>query len=337
MSSRPELIKARRDKAKFAKFAFPARQPMPHSILMTFEEYDYQTYISSIQKDGTVNPNLGFVPDIKSRAEISNTSTVELPFPRTLTDTNNIRVQSFERDFLYERVASTVAGMAEGGLGDTATQIMDSFQSALSSIKQGSKDFFTAPMEALRKGLSGIEGVSTEKAAAMAGYLARNIIGGDLSRTISAVTNRAVNPQETLSFTGVDLRNFQFSWDLFPSNKDDTNEIESIVNFLKARSLPEVEDGGSDQFLGRAFLKYPDIVSLNLIGVDESKFTRFKRCMISNVTVDYGGGGQVSIIKGGVPAAVTLTISFSEVQIQTREDYEVTKEPPPPGVQLTVA
>ena len=167
----------------------------------------------------------------------------------------------------------------------------------------------------------------------MAGYLARNVIGGDLSRTISAVTNRAVNPQETLSFTGVDLRNFSFSWDLFPSNKDDTDEITRIVNFLKARSLPEVEDGGSEQFLGRAFLKYPDIVSLNLLGVDESKFTRFKRCMISNVTVDYSGGSQVSIIKGGVPATVTLSVAFSEVQIQTRDDYE-TKKAPPPGVNL---
>jgi hypothetical protein len=27
------------------------------------------------------------------------------------------------------------------------------------------------------------------------------------------------------------------------------------------------------------------------------------------------------IIKGGVPAAVTLSISFSEVQIHTRDDY----------------
>jgi len=337
MSSRPELIKERRESAKFAKFAFPAKKPMPHSILMTFEEYDYQTYISSITKSGEQNPNLSFVPDIKSRAEISNTSTIELPFPRQLTDNNNIRVQSFERDFMYERAASYVAGMADGGLGETAGQIMGALESGLKGVRAGSKQFFEAPLTAIKNGLAQIEGVSSEKAAAMAGYLARNIIGGDLSRTISAVTNRAVNPQETLSFTGVDLRNFSFSWDLFPSNKDDTDEITRIVNFLKARSLPEVEDGGSEQFLGRAFLKYPDIVSLNLLGVDESKFTRFKRCMISNVTVDYGGGSQVSIIKGGVPATVTLSVAFSEVQIQTRDDYETKKEPPPPAVNTMMA
>ena len=334
MSSRPELIKERKESAKFAKFAFPAKKPMPHSILMTFEEYDYQTYISSITKTGEENPNLSFVPDIKSRAEISNTSTIELPFPRQLTDNNNIRVQSFERDFMYERAASYVAGMADGGLGETAGKIMGALESGLKGIRAGSKEFFEGPLDAIKNGLAQIEGVSSEKAAAMAGYLARNVIGGDLSRTISAVTNRAVNPQETLSFTGVDLRNFSFSWDLFPSNKDDTDEITRIVNFLKARSLPEVEDGGSEQFLGRAFLKYPDIVSLNLLGVDESKFTRFKRCMISNVTVDYSGGSQVSIIKGGVPATVTLSVAFSEVQIQTRDDYETKKAPPPPGVNL---
>ena len=43
--------------------------------------------------------------------------------------------------------------------------------------------------------------------------------------------------------------------------------------------------------------------------------------MIQNVTVDYGAGGMPEIMKGGVPAAVTLTITFSEIQIQTAQDY----------------
>ncbi|MGA1048481.1 MAG: hypothetical protein ACO3UU_10740, partial [Minisyncoccia bacterium] len=38
--------------------------------------------------------------------------------------------------------------------------------------------------------------------------------------------------------------------------------------------------------------------------------------------VDYtGGGSKVAVIKGGVPASVTLGISFKELTIQTRDDY----------------
>jgi len=331
MTARPELIRERRNQAKFAAFSFPANKPMPHGILLTFEEYDYSKYIASINSEKKANTeNLGFVDTIGSRADIASTSTVELPFPRTLTDSSNIRIQSFERDFLYERTASAVAGMSGGDNASTLENFAASAKSALKSIRAGSKDFFDDPVKAITDAVGSMQGMSTEKTAAIASYLARNIIGGDLARSISAASQRTVNPQETLGFTGVDLRNFSFSWDLFPSNEDDTKAIQNIVYFLKSRSLPEVEGADSnDGFLARAFLKYPDIVSLNLLGVDESKFTRFKRCMISNISVDYGAGGQVSIIKGGVPAAVTLTVSFSEVQIQTRDDF-----PPPPTEEV---
>jgi len=86
--------------------------------------------------------------------------------------------------------------------------------------------------------------------------------------------------------------------------------------------LPATQSVAGIKGLERAFLEYPAVVELSLLGVQEKHFVRFKRAMIDNVTVDYTGGGSlVSIIKGGVPASVTLSVSFKELTIQTANDY----------------
>lgn len=327
ISSRPEIIKARRkNEGKLTHLAFPSK-PMPHGLLLQFYDYDYSKYIAGIKqnKDKSFSPNT-FATSLNQGtstiAEISAKNSVELPFPRSLVDAQGARVQGFERDFLYERVASGIAANMGGDASSFLSGVGGNAKGMLDSIKAGSKEFFSDPMAAIKEGLKGLSGVEANKATAIASYLARNVIGGDLAKTLSVVNQRVVNPQETLSFTGVDLKNYTFSWDLFPSNSNDTKQIQEIVQFLKNKMLPETESIDGINGTARAFLKYPSIVELNLLGVQEKHFQQFKRCMISNVTVDYGGGGGMpQIIKGGVPAAVTLTISFSEVQIHTRDDY----------------
>ena len=362
-TSRPQLLKERsqRDndgrrsgKTLGSYMSFPTK-PLPHGLLLQFKSYDYKEYVSAISqvldKDrkptGKVqeNQNLGFVPALTSNQfsgsekspQITSQTAIELPFPRTLQDSTNIRVQQFERDFLYERLASGIASFndGEGGLGNffsnvagAAANLMDgttNYMKAMGS-KANEQGMAAAMLGAIQSGAGKLSQFDTQKAIGMAGYLARNFIPGEIAKSVGVVSQRTVNPQETLSFSGVDLRNFTFSWDLYPSNADDTTRIRKIVKLLKQKSLPTSEAADVGGTTARAFLNYPDIVELNLLGVQEDHFMRFKRCMIQNVTVDYGAGGMPEIMKGGVPAAVTLTISFSEIQIQTAQDYGA-KEP----------
>ena len=358
-TTRPELLKQRsfidndgrrNGKALHGVLSFPAK-PMPHGLLLQFKKYDYQTYVSAIVKakdeqgKDTVeeNKNLGFVGsfalgsglenDYRGTAvpQLSASNAIELPFPRTLQDSNNIRVAQFERDFLYERIASGIASFDEGGgisgmLGnamETARQVANSTYSYMNEM--GTKfreDGAIAAIESTLKQIGqNVGSFDAGKAAALAGYLGRNFISGEIAKSIAVVGERTVNPQETLSFSGVDLRNFTFTWDLFPSNKNDSDNIRKIVRLIKQHSLPTTESAGAGASTARAFLNYPSIVELNLLGVDEAHFMRFKRCMIGQINVDYGVGGMPEIIKGGRPAAVSLSISFSELQIQTSEDY----------------
>jgi hypothetical protein len=338
--------------------SFPTK-PMPHGLLLQFKSYNYKDYVSAITKTTDKagktkieeNKNLGFVPSIagynltneagSNKPVISSSDAIELPFPRTLQDSTNIRVQQFERDFLYERLASGIASFNDGegglsnffsGVAGATENLLDSTFNAFKSAGQnaGNDGVVQTLFGAIKGAAQKMGNFDTNQAMAMAGYLARNFIPGEIAKSVGVVSQKTVNPQETLSFSGVDLRNFTFSWDLYPSNPSDTQAINKIINRLKMKALPTTQSAAGTA-TARAFLNYPDIVELNLLGVKEDHFMRFKRCMIQSVTVDYGAGGMPEIIKGGVPAAITLTVTFSEIQIQTAHDYGADPTDTPPA------
>ena len=327
VTSRPEQIRARRENngrlPNGGLHRFPEK-PYPHGILFTFYDYDYQKFVSGLKaindKNGQAQGSgLGLVQEftVSTKAEPKAVTGVELPFPRTLRDAQGVRIDSFERDFLVERAASTLFG-----IGDSTGSAITNAASVIADLLGKVREFGGSPIDSLTKGFEKFTNMESSKATAIAAYLARNVLAGDVARVAGALSERVVNPQDTLSFNGVNLKEFTFEWDLFPSNRQDSDNIKKIVNFLKMKMLPEVEGIGDSAIFGRAFLKYPSVVETQLLGVDASHFVQFKRAMIVNIDVDYGSSGQVTIMQGGVPAAVKLSITMRELSIHTAEDYD---------------
>jgi hypothetical protein len=160
-----------------------------------------------------------------------------------------------------------------------------------------------------------------------------NSFSPGLGKAMGASRGTAINPQSTLSFEGVNLRTFTFDWTLYPESLDEALAIKKIIRSIKRNILPKVEGIGGDSntnvpgtlssnTLARAFLAYPSVVSINLLGIDESHFPKFKPCMVDNINIDYGASGEIVIAEGGVPQGVKLSMTFKELEIQTAEDYE---------------
>lgn len=330
-TSRPEQIRARRENNGRLPgggiYRFPEK-PYPHGILFTFYDYDYQKFVSGIKtiagKVQAAESGLGLVPEftISAQAEPKPLIAVELPFPRTLRDMQGVRIDSFERDFLIERATSMFMGAGgDEGLSGTAANVAGIIENALAKVRE----FGGSPIETLKNGFSSLTNLDSSKALAIGSYIARNVIAGDVARVIGAQSERAVNPQDTLSFNGVNLKEFTFEWDLFPSNRQDSENIKKIVTFMKSQMLPATESVGDSPIFNRAFLKYPSVVEAQLLGVDASHFVQFKRAMVVNLEVDYAAasGGQVTIMQGGVPAAVKLSLTLRELAVHTREDYSM--------------
>ena len=74
---------------------------------------------------------------------------------------------------------------------------------------------------------------------------------------------------------------------------------------------------------------------INLIGVDPTHFPQFKPAMCTGMDVDYGAAGSMVIAKGGRPAAVNISLSFSELVIHSAEDYGEEEQVFPKGSSET--
>lgn len=304
---------------------FPANG-FPHGIQLIFKKYDYTKLVLGAQG---VRSKSQF-----SSAEETGILAVELPMPSTLTDATGLQVNGFERTFLESFIADTLAPAFDGNIGDIA------------------KNLFELGEGAMEKGIDALFGeakTDAQKAAAnqgskIASFMAKNIVGNvapGIGKALSASRGTAINPQATLSFEGVNLRSFQFDWTLYPESKEEAEAIKKIIRSIKRNILPETQpiDGGviegglgvgtvGGTSLNRAFLAYPAVVNINLLGIDESHFLRFKPCMCDSFNVDYGASGEIIVAEGGVPQGVKLSMSFKELEIQTAQDY---LEPEPKG------
>ena len=128
-------------------------------------------------------------------------------------------------------------------------------------------------------------------------------------------------------FTG-SLLNSQLIFDI---SKEDFDDIRDIVKKVKAKILPKVQGlvpseesaaAITASSIGKAYLEYPSVVYINLLGVNEDHYPRFKPCMCSNITINYAEGNVLTVAEGGVPMGISIQMAFQELEIQTAEDYD---------------
>lgn len=353
-SPRPEVYRRQqeRDAASAAThYRFP-NKPFPHSMLLVFKEYDYSNFQNQSytrQLTSAVDQTGRLVGRERGKASVSLRSerSIELPFPKQLTDNTNPIINTMSRDPFVEQATNELM-KAVGGVGNKNISDIPGMIQGLGAAT--ARKFATATgegaMGAVVDTLKSVGATNIGEAATLAAYLGRSVLNafpGDIAKNINLATGNIINPRETLSFEGVQLRTHQFTWDLYPSNVDDSKRIQEIVSIIKRSILPRTQGLGVGNFdLGKVFLKYPHVLEMYLIGVRDGYFVKFKPCFVTNMSVDYAAGGTLGIMKGGRPAGVTISMSMQELQIETAHDYgeeeiaensasNQTQEPEPSG------
>lgn len=325
-TSRPEVFSReyeRNDSTGFLRFP---DKPNPHSILLVFKEYDYKAGF------GDVGSGQGgrFAEVLNARTFNSRSSgvslrsvnSIELPFPKQLADTTQLKINAFERDILTEQIASRINNYIENGDTSKLSDMPDIIQSMGAGFSQllGGATAGNA-----NDVLKSVLDTSIADVVTSAQYLLRSKLPGDISRSIDTVTGQTINPRETLAFEGVTLRTHSFNWDLFPNNVQDSNRIQEIINMIKRNILPTTQSlkpiGNSGPGVAKAFLRYPSTVEMYLLGVSKEHYIKFKPAMVTSFNVDYNAGGNMSFLKGGKPAGVNLALLLTELEIETAEDY----------------
>ena len=325
---RPEEARLRRMNQKNVFMSFPER-PNAQSILLVFKDY---TYKNRDENYGALTRTLGNTratadPLGQIGSAIKGFSGIELPFPQQLQDNTSVRLNGFDRSLISERIAGALTNNMEstGSLADIGTAAKD-ITGLMADTLQGIGGGFVQQeggptlTEKVQKAL---EKIAVKDAASGAAYLLRNFLPGDIARSIGVYAGNTVNPKETLAFEGVNLKSHTFNWQLFPYSKQDSEIIKQMTAFLKAKMLPKAVDIGGNNTINvkKAFLNYPSVVEIHLLGVDPSHFPRYKPCMISGFTSDYSPAGQIGLMQGGKPAAVNFSLELQELEIHTSDDY----------------
>lgn len=342
LSTSPNKVieSAKKNSGLKQELSFPVKAHQ-HGIQLIFKEYSFAKLVAQNEGRGLISKT-GF-------AEKKGQQSFYLPFPTTLQDSTGLTYNNFERDLVMsvigESISSSVKNIADNPEGAaagaaTAQSKLEKFGSHVSQTfrENGAMKGAAKLAGEFQSGVgAGLE-LGGDSAKLFAAYLARNF-SGDIGKTIAMDAGMAINPSETLAFEGVDLKSYTFDWDLYPESKADSDRIKELVRALKRRILPTTSGGGFGESaaslfpegairnaaesgpLQRMFLSYPDSVYINLVGVDGSHFPQFKPAMCTGMDVDYGAAGSMVIAKGGRPAAVNISLSFSELVIHTAEDY----------------
>jgi len=272
-------------------------------ILLMFKEYSYQE-----RETGRT----GGVTNVQSaRGKGTILDSVYLPLPEQLLDATQVKV----------------GGQEIGILGAAAATSTDA---VMESIGSGS-------FEPLRKALGGAN-AGELLTAGVAGFMREGLqlIGASgAQRGIEAGMGAVANPFQAMVFEGVDLKVFMLNWTFAPKSRAETSTIKQIIRTIKKHSLPFYKNAniaGNSIKGGRAFLSYPSVCIPLITGVNTLVF---KPCMVSQIQVDYNGGGELAFLEGGDPAAVKINMTLQEMQIWTREDY--TGEYVDPTISVTPA
>ena len=339
-SSRPEVFRRNDEKSRAESNVnrFPT-EAMPHSMLMIFKKFDYtEGYVGTDTTapryiSGQLRAEVDNVGRTSRKNLINQTGakTIELPFPKQLQDSTSLNLNGFQRDPLAEFIVNNLNGYLNGDVGGGAT-----LGSIPGAIQQAGADLASAISSSSGGGLSqafgnfktALSSAGVEDVAAVARYMMQSIspLIGNAGNSINLATGQVLNPKETLAFEGVQLRQHTFNWDLYPRSIADSFRLQRIIRMLKSSILPTTKDFAAG--FERTFLQYPYVCDIYLVGVRPSDFVKYKPAMVSNMTVDYGAGGTVSMMRGGRPAGVNLSLSFQELAIETAHDYGEAMEGP---------
>ena len=229
-----------------------------------------------------------------------------LPIPQQLSDISAIdwtdgKLNPIEAYGLA--ATSSIIQAGQGGFIDAGNAAMDISQQLFDTASGALKD----------------KGIQNAIVAALSGA-AVGSLGGTVtpSQIVSRATGQVFNPNLELLFNGVNLRVFPFTFEFFPRNKGEADEVKLILRRLKYSMLPE--KGGA----AGIFISAPYIFQLEYMkGRNKHPFlNRFKPMALTNMSVNYTGSNTYSTFYDGSPTHIKVQLLFKELNPIYKEDYD---------------
>ena len=143
---------------------------------------------------------------------------------------------------------------------------------------------------------------------------------GTFGKFLSASQRQVVNPMSLHLFKEVNRRSFTFAYTFLPRSREEMETCHEIVGLLKFFAHPKRSEGS-----GR-FLDYPAEFGISFLtadGKENAYMPKILKCSLESVKVKYGEETSFSTFRtdqyGAAPTKMTMELSFSELEILTRD------------------
>jgi hypothetical protein len=228
------------------------------------------------------------------------TTPIYLPFPENLSQAFGISYS--QRDTGY------ATAILETNIG----------AAAFSDIKNlaksgGNKEQITEAITALKNININDLGDDLQKIAFRAGNFLLSSADEDIGGLTQQAFEQIPNPHPTVFFKGLQLRSFPLNWRLVPKSSDEAVKLKEILDEIKRNCLPK-KNAALDS------LRYPNFVEIIPCGAAADKIGKYKRTLVSSITINYTPEGTSAWFHDGYPVAIQLTMEFQEVENFTSED-----------------
>lgn len=262
---------------------------------------------TALQSQSTTVPELlrpnGFA---KNKSE-NIISTIILPMPSNISDSNQV---TYSDDSL-DAVTAEVAGFARGVMSESfdknlITALGTRAQEFLNTVGTSGgalKDIYLGQLAASAAQIAGVGNIT-------------------LNQILARGENQILNPNMELLFSGPTIRNFRFSFKMTPRDEKESEEVKNIIRTFKVNMAPKA----SDKF----FLGAPNIFELRYVETDKEtgkasmhKFLhRFKQCALTDITVNYTGENIYATYADGTPVSIIMDLTFKELEPIYDIDYQ---------------
>ena len=225
--------------------------------------------------------------------------TIFLPIPRQIQDANSVSYDSSKLDPL-EAAGSAII---KQGIESPSVGLV---QDALKAIGEG-VDLIGENTDAIASAIAG------RAIGALGGNVTANAL---IARGSGAI----LNPNLESLFQGVKLRQFPFTFEFFPRNPTEAEQVKMIIRVLKrSMSAKNNKDKG-----GGVFIKQPDIFQLRYMkGASEHPFlNKFLPMHLTDMKINYAASGTYSTFYDGTPSHMSVSCSFQEVNPVYQEDFD---------------
>jgi len=317
----PDIARQKNKDSNSAQQYFFPQDLGQHCMHLVFERYSYDKRNSTGPTDFSITVQIrdvfskgsffGWLFNTTSksgtRAISTITDSIALPLPENLTSVDTLRVRAED------------LGALGGEVGTAAYDGVRNFVNNIRSSENAGDVLKALPAQEQMKKLGQVGAAVLIKDAIQATL-------PTLAKGLEVGSGYAFNPYQALTFDGVNIRSFTFDWTFAPSTRKESALLQNIINTIRTHIHPKYagvhsvfgSGQGSD---GRSFLQYPDIVHVKILGSPAGSMPVYKPCMVSNFAVNYVGSGEMAFLEGGKPAALKVSMTVSEMEIWTKDDF----------------